>query len=91
MVAYKKNSLRWTDADFSKIECRDLLQTKNQNMVSTYFFSGSHPFNNSIDWTSVIITIFYFCRYKRSKKQFKKPFRANILKFITYLHKLLSS
>lgn len=38
-----------TDVNFSKIESRDLLQSKNQKLARTYF-SGSHPFLNTIDW-----------------------------------------
>ena len=38
MVAYKKISPSRTDADFSKLERRDLLQSKNQTLTSTYFF-----------------------------------------------------
>ena len=38
MVAYKKISPRENEADFLKIERRDLPQSKNQKMASTYFF-----------------------------------------------------
>ena len=40
MIAYKKNSPRENEAGFIKIERRDLLQSKNQKMASTYFFPG---------------------------------------------------
>ena len=38
MVAYKNISQRGTEADFFKIQSRDLPQCKNQKLGSTYFF-----------------------------------------------------
>ena len=36
MPAYKKTSLRGTDANFPKLERRDLSQSKNQRLSGTY-------------------------------------------------------
>ena len=40
MVAYKKIDPRRTDADFSKLESKDLPQSKNKKLAITYFFTG---------------------------------------------------
>ena len=40
MAAYKKLSPRGNDVNFSKFERRDLLQSRNQKLAGTYFFTG---------------------------------------------------
>ena len=53
MVAYKNISPRGTDMDFSKLERRDFLQSNNQKLTSTYFFT-CHTF-----FTAVLTGLFY--------------------------------
>ena len=53
MVAYKNISPRGTDADFSKREGRDLLQSNNQKLASTQSFTG-HTF-----FTTLLTGLFY--------------------------------
>ena len=44
MVAYKKISLRDTEADFLQIKSRELVRSKNQKLVSAYFFPGQNSY-----------------------------------------------
>ena len=53
MVAYKNISPRRTDADFSKLESRDLSKSKNQKLASTYFFTDHTLF------TFLVAGLFY--------------------------------
>ena len=48
MAAYKNIPPRGTDADFSKIESRDISQSRNQNLASTYFFLGDIHFTTRL-------------------------------------------
>ena len=49
MVAYKEISPRGTDLDVSKLESKDLLESTNQKLASSYFSYRSRPFYNSIE------------------------------------------
>ena len=71
MAAYKKTSPRGADANFPKLEKRDLFQSKNQKLSGTYVFTGQDADANSAPSdTNCAISNVNACKTKLSGWQY---------------------